>query len=68
MLILAGFLPATMFAQGNSARKELPKGWHLLDKQTDGYYGISLNKAYEFVHLKKLKSKTETFKPPTNEK
>lgn len=58
LLILAGLMPAMMFAQGNSARKDLPKGWHLLDKQTDGYYGISLNKAYEFVHQKKLKSKT----------
>ena len=36
----------------------MPKGWHLLDKDQDGYYGISLKKAYEFVHLKKLKSKT----------
>jgi cell wall-associated protease len=57
-VLLIGCLPFTMFAQGNSAKKELPKGWHLLDKEQDGYYGISLNKAYEFVHLKKLKSKT----------
>jgi len=47
-----------MFGQGTSAKTELPKGWHLLDKQQDGYYGISLNKAYEFAKLKKLKSKT----------
>src|SRR6201996_1045416 len=58
LIILVGCLPVTMFGQGTSAKKELPKGWHLLDKETDGYYGISLNKAYEFVHLKKLKSKT----------
>jgi len=58
LLILIGCLPVTIFAQGNSAKKELPKGWHLLDKETDGFYGISLKKAYEFVHLKKLKSKT----------
>src|SRR5215469_5698280 len=57
-MILLGCLPFTMFAQGTSARTELPKGWHLLDKQTDGYYGISVNKAYEFARLKKLKSKT----------
>jgi subtilisin family serine protease len=51
-------LPFTIFAQGTSAKTELPKGWHLLDKDKDGFYGISLNKAYEWVHQKKLKSKT----------
>lgn len=25
------------------------QGWHLKDKQADGYYGISLNKAYDFL-------------------
>lgn len=39
-------------AQGTSV-KELPKGWHLLDKEKDGFYGISLEKAYEFVKNKK---------------
>ena len=47
-----------MFAQGTSVKTELPKGWHLLDKEKDGYYGISVSKAYEFAKLKKLKSKT----------
>jgi subtilisin family serine protease len=37
--------------------KEVPKGWHTLDKEKDGYYGISLNKAYEFIQAKKLKGK-----------
>src|ERR1700761_3578415 len=50
--------PLLMFAQGTSTKKELPKGWHLLDKDQDGFYGISLNKAYEFARSKKLKSKT----------
>lgn len=45
------------FAQGTSF-KSIPKGWHLMDKDKDGYYGISLDKAYEFVRSKKLKSKT----------
>lgn len=36
---------------------EIPKGWHLLDKQKDGYQGISLNKAYEFLKSKNLKGK-----------
>lgn len=58
LLVLIACLPITMFAQGNSAKKEMPKGWHLLDKEQDGYYGISLNKAYAFIHQKKLKSKT----------
>ena len=47
-----------MFAQGTSAKTELPKGWHLMDKEKDGFYGVSVNKAYDFAKLKKLKSKT----------
>ncbi len=58
LAILLGFAPRTVLAQGTSAKTELPKGWHLLDKEKDGYYGISVNKAYEFAKLKKLKSKT----------
>ncbi|HEY4148116.1 MAG TPA: S8 family peptidase [Chitinophagaceae bacterium] len=45
------------FAQGTSA-KGAPRGWHLMDKEKDGFAGISLDKAYEFVHSKNLKSKT----------
>jgi len=59
-LLLAGFLLLTAlqpFAQGTSY-KNVPKGWHLADKEKDGFYGISLDKAYEFVKAKKLKSKT----------
>jgi len=56
-LLLLGAFPLTMFAQGNSVKTELPKGWHLLDKDQDGYYGISIDKAYEFARTKKLKSK-----------
>jgi len=37
---------------------DVPKGWHLLDREKDGYYGISLNKAYEFIKSKNLKGKT----------
>jgi len=38
-------------AQGTTAtvNKELPKGWHLADRAKDGFYGISLDQAYEFV-------------------
>src|SRR5882757_2076825 len=57
-VVLIACLPLTMFAQGTSAKTDLPKGWHLMDKDQDGFYGISVNKAYEFAKLKKLKSKT----------
>src|SRR5262245_16814912 len=52
-----GFLFTTSFAQPPRT-EAVPKGWHLLDKQKTGLYGISLDKAYEFVIAKKLKSKT----------
>lgn len=42
------------FAQND----ELPKGWHLMDKETDGFYGVSAAKAYDFIKSKNLKSKT----------
>jgi subtilisin family serine protease len=29
--------------------QDIPKGWHLLDQIDDHYYGISLNKAYQFL-------------------
>jgi cell wall-associated protease len=38
------------------APAELPKNWHLLDLKTDGYFGISLNQAYQFVKGKKSKT------------
>ncbi|MBS1599793.1 MAG: S8 family peptidase [Bacteroidetes bacterium] len=48
-----------IYAQGKSAKPEqLPKGWHLLDKEKNGVFGISLDKAYEFIRSKNLKSKT----------
>ena len=57
-VILLGCSPFLLFAQGTSVKTELPKGWHLLDKDQDGFYGVSVNKAYEFARSKKLKSKT----------
>ena len=48
---------ASAFAQ---TENEVPKNWHQLDKAKTGYYGISLDKAYDFVKAKKLKSKTVT--------
>ena len=48
----------TSRAQGKSTRSELPKSWEMMDKEKDGYYGINLDKAYEFLKSKDLKSKT----------
>ncbi|MEO6071404.1 MAG: S8 family peptidase [Chitinophagaceae bacterium] len=45
-----GFL-GSAFAQNTA-----PKGWHLKDRATDGYYGISLDKAYQVVKDKKSKT------------
>jgi len=36
-----------------STMKTVPKGWHLQDQKTSGFYGISLDKAYDFVKGKK---------------
>jgi subtilisin family serine protease len=38
---------------GAFAQLPLQQGWHLLDKETDGYQGISLEKAYQFLKNKK---------------
>jgi len=56
-LILAT-VQLTAQAQGNSAKAELPKGWHLMDMEKDGHDGISLDKAYSLIREKNLKSKT----------
>lgn len=52
-LAFAGLLSATVMAQN-----DVPKGWHMLDQATTGFYGLSIDKAYEFVKSKKLKSNT----------
>lgn len=38
--------------------QDVPKGWHLMDKEKSGFYGISMDKAYDFVKSKNLKSNT----------
>lgn len=53
--LMAGLclLSTTMlFAQKTS----VPKGWHLMDLKDSGYYGISIDRAYQFVKSKNLKS------------
>lgn len=42
----------------SNAQSTLPKGWHLLDYATDSFYGINLNKAYQFLKEKNKKSNT----------
>lgn len=37
-------------------RKEVPKGWHLLDRPSTGFWGISLDKAYSFLKESNKKS------------
>lgn len=54
MLALGGLISTALLAQ----KDEVPKGWHMLDKASSGYYGISVDKAYDFVKTKKLKGKT----------
>jgi cell wall-associated protease len=58
LLTLAFFIFSyASYAQGTSSKTEIVKGWHLLDKEKDGVYGISLDKAYDFLRSKNLKSK-----------
>jgi subtilisin family serine protease len=54
LLASFGLFASFAFAQ----KDETPKGWHMLDKTDDGYNGLSIDKAYDFVKSKKLKSKT----------
>ncbi|MCX6209868.1 MAG: peptidase S8, partial [Bacteroidetes bacterium] len=56
-LIVIGLVLSTFSA---SAQTDIPKGWHLLDVKQDSFYGISLNKAYQFLQAKKIKSTSVT--------
>jgi cell wall-associated protease len=38
------------------AQPDPPKNWHTMDLKADGFYGISLNSAYQFVKGKKSKT------------
>lgn len=40
-------------AQVALGQQPIQKGWHLLDEEQDGYYGISLQKAYDFLKGRK---------------
>lgn len=54
LLAIFGLVSFVLFAQ----KDEVPKGWHMMDKESSGYYGLSVDKAYDFVKSKKLKSNT----------
>ena len=54
LAFVAIFFGASAFAQ--KSKDEVPKNWHQLDPATTGYNGISLQKAYDLVKAKKLKS------------
>jgi subtilisin family serine protease len=52
-IALVALLPVWGIAQSDTANvpveKVAPNDWYQLDKATTGYYGISLDKAYDFV-------------------
>ena len=53
------FLP--LIISGISALAQtstIPNSWHMMDKEADGYSGVSANKAYAFLKSKNLKSNT----------
>ena len=54
IFIALSLLSLSVFAQNNA----VPNSWHMMDKEADGYYGVSANKAYQFLQSKNLKSKT----------
>ena len=51
--IATTFLSIIIFSCGLIAQTDHLKGWHLLDSTKDAFYGISLNKAYEYLQSKK---------------
>ncbi len=53
LVAIAVGLSISSYAQTSAASSN---GWHLKDKTTSGYYGISLDKAYELVKEKKSKT------------
>lgn len=59
IIAFAGLLSPAMAQQSMSFKAgEAPKGWHLMDPEKDGYFGISLNQAYDYFKAQNLKSKT----------
>ena len=61
-LLLAGMFICTgsMAQSSTGSEKKAPNNWYQLDKTETGFNGISLDKAYDFIKSKKLKSKRVT--------
>lgn len=55
-IVLAIFVLTVFFSKSN-AQTDAPRGWHLLDLAKDSFYGISLDKAYQFLKEKHRISK-----------
>ena len=57
--LIVGIFPIASFAQKTQApleKKVAPNDWYQLDRASTGYYGISLDKAYDFLKGKKSKT------------
>lgn len=54
IFILLAVLNLSAFAQTSV----IPNSWHMMDKEADGYSGVSVAKAYQFIKTNNLKSKT----------
>jgi cell wall-associated protease len=57
-IIFMASLPFAGLAQGSSEKTKVvaPHNWHELDRSETGYYGISLDKAYQFLQTRKPKT------------
>lgn len=55
-IAIMAFMPMFSMAQSDTTEspvlKEAPNNWYQLDRAATGYYGISLDKAYEFLNGK----------------
>jgi subtilisin family serine protease len=56
LLISATLTTSIQESWAQTAVKDVPKGWHMLDQQKDGFYGIGVEKAYQSI-LKDRKAK-----------
>ncbi|HEX6333153.1 MAG TPA: S8 family peptidase [Flavisolibacter sp.] len=48
-VLFTAIIAGSISVSAQTSKKTVPKGWHLLDKTDSGFYGISLDKAYELV-------------------
>ena len=53
--IVLAIVALPLFFHAN-AQSDIPKNWHLMDRNEDAFYGISLNRAYQFLQQKKKSS------------